>query len=383
MNRKMKKISAIVVAMAVMLVGVHVSTGNKYTKVAKAASTGYWEKTNTIYTKHDKASFSTCNLPGQNEECSYEGEVDVSGTKMVRFKWSSSRNDRGGKVDTTADWSCTWVSEGEVPPDRIEEDADVSLKLNQYIEDDVIRVSENVSDCCYIVADVSGREYYKMGSYSWKFKDASGNGSFARSIFSEKYMKDIFTSVTGKVKCTSDISHKDGDKRSIYFASYGGQMEWQYTFRSSGGSSATATPTVISTPKPTSSPTASVAPTSAPVQTSTPVATPIPTTEPEVTPAPTADPGTSTDVRSKPKFKTYWTNHQDVLNIYSTSGTKVKVKPLNKLAKSSSIRWIKNGKTAKICWKRNCRVGKYKFRFTCAGTASWKPGKTGWVITVS
>ena len=123
--------------------------------------------------------------------------------------------------------------------------------------------------------------------------------------------------------------------------------------------------------------------TSAPVQTSTPVATPVPTSEPEVTPAPTTDPGTSTDVRSKPKFKTYWTNHQDVLNIYSTSGTKVKVKPLNKLAKSSSIRWIKNGKTAKICWKRNCRVGKYKFRFTCAGTVSWKPGKTGWVITVS
>ena len=168
------------------------------------------------------------------------------------------------------------------------------------------------------------------------------------------YMSKIFESNTKTVSQTAPKG-KAGDTYTIYCGTYrGGYVGFKYKYVVAGsdsGSSATATP--------------------------------VPTSEPEVTHAPTTDPGTSTDVRSKPKFKTYWTNNQDVLNIYSTSGTKVKVKPLNKLAKSSSIRWIKNGKTAKICWKRNCRVGKYKFRFTCAGTASWKPGKTGWVITVS
>ena len=180
------------------------------------------------------------------------------------------------------------------------------------------------------------------------------------------YMSKIFESNTKTVSQTAPKG-KAGDTYTIYCGTYrGGYVGFKYKYVVAGsdsGSSATATP----------APTA--APVATPVPTSDPVVTPVPTTEP--------DPGPSVDTRSKPKFKFYWTNHHYVLNIYSTSRTKVKVKATNKLARSSSIRWIKNGKTAKICWSRNCRGGKYKFKITCAGNASWKPGKIEIEVPVS
>ena len=230
--------------------------------------------------------------------------------------------------------------------------------------------------------------------YYGNFEDVNKSG---KSWLTRTYEKDGNGTSTMRAKYKFPWGH-EGDTLSVYFYDHTGWLtsgehedlwpyfKWTYKFTPDSSSSTTA-PVATSTPKPSAAPT--VNPTSAPTvtisPTSAPAETPVPTTEPVVTPVPTSDPGTgdTTDYRSKPKFKTYWTHNQDVLNIYSTSGTKVKVKPLNKLAKSSSIKWIKNGKTAKICWIKNYKPGKYKFRFTCKGTASWKPGKKTWVITAS
>ena len=147
----------------------------------------------------------------------------------------------------------------------------------------------------------------------------------------------------------------------------------ELTCGGSGGGTTTPAPGTTAAPGTTTAPSG----TSSPTQTTAPSATPSPT------PTDGGGGGTTTVVRSTPKFVTYWTNNQDVLNIYSTSGAKVTVKATNKLAKSKYVKKIKNGKTAKIIFRHYCKKGKYKFRFSCAATASYYSLSKGWTITVS
>ncbi|MBO4396515.1 MAG: hypothetical protein J5819_09245, partial [Eubacterium sp.] len=195
--------------------------------------------------------------------------------------------------------------------------------------------------------------------------------SYAGDTWVEACGADGFVSMSGKNLAYSKFG-ANYDCRGVSFEPYTGQTE---------GGTATPTPT--------------------PSVTSEPSTTPIPsaTTEPGGSSGGGSDSGGGGDTgggsddgggtggggtsttRSSPKWKTKWTHGYDVYNVWVTSGTKVTITPMNKLARSSSIKWIKNGKVAKICWKKKYKKGKYKFKAQSQSNSTWLASTYTFTIT--
>ena len=71
---------------------------------------------------------------------------------------------------------------------------------------------------------------------------------------------------------------------------------------------------------------------------------------------------------------TKFTHNEDVLVVWATNGFNVTITPVNKLARSKSIKWIRNGKKAKIRWKKKYKKGKYWFEATTQEGGDWLAG---------
>ncbi len=92
--------------------------------------------------------------------------------------------------------------------------------------------------------------------------------------------------------------------------------------------------------------------------------------------------GTSV-TQTTPKWKTKWTHNKDVLVVWNTGNTWVTIKAISKVAKGRSIKWIKNGRKAKIRWRKKFASGKYKFRATSKESGGWLSGTYTFTITCS
>ncbi len=201
--------------------------------------------------------------------------------------------------------------------------------------------------------------------------NSTGGGSTTGYYYDPKYLDIEFNkSSTGGAEKVL-LSLTSSTKGGLYKASF----NYYYIIKN-----ATTTPMATSTPNASTAPAPTSKPSTAPVPTAQPTSAPVSTTEPTYAPEPTYEPSPTTDpggtsvTITSPKFITKFTHNYNVYNVSASNGYKVTITPLNKLAKSKSVKWIKNGKVAKIRWKKKCKKGKYKFRATTEESDTWHAG---------